>query len=280
MRELTIRREACFWGKGKKDTVYIEDWESNDAAFGTTPCRRLGEIGNGETKTFSIGEKLARVYVARKKKIYDYCEIPSGDGDISLAGGHAFGDPAFRFHGELEPYPQEERNALRKGQKVQFLAKRGVLLIFLALAAVIVCNLLITGKDFTAGAFTITLTEDFTEESERGFELYAVSPEVLCCVEFLPFEAGADGKDLPVKDLAAQLIEGYGFENEVYVKSHGELTYFEAPNKIAGTEFHSFFFPMVTEKGVWILQFATHFTDAEAYREQIFAWAETVEIQP
>jgi len=276
MRDLTIHREASFWGKGKRDIVYIEDWEGGDVTFGTTPCRKLGTVGNGETVTFSIGEKLSRVFVGNKKKAYDYCELPSGNEAADLSGGHRFGDPSFRFHGELEGYAAEERNNLRKGQKVQYLAKSLVLLVVLALIVTVVCNVLITKKDFTAGEMTITLTEDFTEERVRGFELYAASPQVLCCVEFLPFEAGVDGKDLPVKELAAQLIEGYGFEEEVYAKTHGELTYFEAPNKIAGTEFHSFFFPMVTEKGVWIIQFATHFTDAETMREQIFAWAETV----
>lgn len=276
MRDLTIRREASFWGKNRRDVVYIEDWEGGDVTFGTTPCRKLGTVGNGETVTFSIGEKLSRVFVGNKKKVYDYCELPSGNEAAELSGGHAPLDPSFRFHGELEGYAAEERNTLRKGQKMQYLAKALVFLVAFALAVFVVCNILITAEDFTAGELTITLTEDFTEERVRGFELYAVSPEALCCVEFLPFGEFGELKGLPVKDLAGLLIEIYHFEDQVYPKTHGELVYFEAPNKIAGTEFHSFFFPMATEQGVWIVQFATHFTDAETMREQIFSWAETV----
>lgn len=276
MRELIVYREACFWGKGKKDTVYIEDWEDGNVILGTTPCRKLGEIGNGETVTFSIGEKLSRVFVGNIKKAYDYYELPSGNDSVSVSGGHSFGDPSFRFHGELEGYAAEERSHLRKGQKLHFWIKSLVLLVVLALVVTVVCNVLITKKDFTAGEFTITLTEDFTEERVKGFELYATTPEALCCVEFLPFEVSVDPNSIPLKELAAQLIEGYGFEEEVYVKTQGDLVYFEAPNKIAGTEFHGYFFPMVTEKGVWIVQFAVHFPDAVSMREQIFAWAETV----
>lgn len=277
MRELTIRRDACFWGKRKKDTVYIEDWEGGDVSFGQTPCRKLGEIRNGETKTFSIGEKLARVFVAGKKNRYDYCELPSGTEDVSLSGSHVPGDPAFRFHGELEGYSQEERSSLRKGQKVHFYIKMAVFALGFLLAFLVAFNYFHTAKDFTVKELTITLTEDFSEEYAKGFVLNVVSPEVLCCAERIAFADAPHLKNFSAKDLAELLISENNFEGEVYAKTHGDLVYFEAPNKIAGTEYHCFLFPMKSGEAVWILQFATHFTDAETYREQIFAWAESVE---
>ena len=63
MRDLSIKRNKSFVGCLAKLKVYIEDIDSKDIVINGVPCRKLGELKNGEMKTFQIGEESAKVFV-------------------------------------------------------------------------------------------------------------------------------------------------------------------------------------------------------------------------
>ena len=104
MRNLTIKRKkkivACL-GKMK---VYIEDAQSNELIISGIPCRKLGDLKNGEEKTFEIGENSAKVFVIADTLSKDYCtefyQLSDGQDDIVLTGENYFNPAngnAFRF---------------------------------------------------------------------------------------------------------------------------------------------------------------------------------------
>ena len=53
-------------------------------------CRKLGELGNGDTKTFDIEEYEAKVFAIANSLSPNMCDeyyqLPEGANDISLSG--------------------------------------------------------------------------------------------------------------------------------------------------------------------------------------------------
>ena len=54
MRNLTIKREKSFVGSLVKMKIYIEDLTSNEININNTPCRKIGELKNGEERTLNL----------------------------------------------------------------------------------------------------------------------------------------------------------------------------------------------------------------------------------
>ena len=73
MRNLTIKRTKSFVGCLAKMKIYIEDPTSNEMLINNTSCRKIGDLKNGEEKTFQIGEQEAKVFVIADKLSKNYC---------------------------------------------------------------------------------------------------------------------------------------------------------------------------------------------------------------
>ena len=104
MRKLTIKRTKTFVACLMKMKVYIEDHSAGEIVINDVPCRKLGDIKNGEEKTFEISESAAKVFVIADKLSKDYCndfyQLPEGSEDIVLTGKNRFNlanGNAFRF---------------------------------------------------------------------------------------------------------------------------------------------------------------------------------------
>ena len=104
MRNLTIKRKKKFVACLGKLKVYIEDFQRNELIISGIPCRKLGDLKNGEEKTFEIGENAAKVFVIADTLSKDYCtefyQLSEGQDDIVLTGENYFNPAngnAFRF---------------------------------------------------------------------------------------------------------------------------------------------------------------------------------------
>lgn len=101
MRNLTIKRMKSFACCLAKIKIYIEDPTSNEILINNTPCRKIGDLKNGEEKTFQITEQEAKVFVIADKSSKNYCKeyylLPNGQEDIFLSGKCEL-DPANAFH--------------------------------------------------------------------------------------------------------------------------------------------------------------------------------------
>ena len=97
MRNLTIKREKTFVACLGKFKVYIEDANSNELTIRNTPCRKLGELKNGQESTFVIDDSEAKIYVIADKMSKEYCnemyKIPAGTEDKRAATSAARSRP-------------------------------------------------------------------------------------------------------------------------------------------------------------------------------------------
>ena len=74
MRQLTITRTKSFVGCLAKIKIFIEDPENGSTQIGGMLCSKLGELKNGETKTFTIENGPLRVYaITVRRSILAMC---------------------------------------------------------------------------------------------------------------------------------------------------------------------------------------------------------------
>ena len=104
MRKLTIKRTKTFVACIAKMKVYVEDHSASELTISDVPCRKLGELKNGEEKTFEIGNEAVKIFVIADQLSKDYCndmyELPEGEEDVVLTGKNRFNmatGNAFRF---------------------------------------------------------------------------------------------------------------------------------------------------------------------------------------
>lgn len=122
MRKLTIERRKTFVACAMKLKVYIETDGVGDLVINDTPCVKLGTLKNGETQTFEISDKAAKVYVIADKISKNYCndfyQLPEGSDDISLSGKNKFNlasGNAYVFDNNDNPEAEANR---KKGKRI------------------------------------------------------------------------------------------------------------------------------------------------------------------
>ncbi len=166
MRQLTITRRKSFVGSISKLNVYIEDPTSNEIVINETPCRKLGQLKNGETATFEVGEWPAKVFVIADRLSKNFCNdvyvLPAGPYPLVLSGACKFNPVlgnAFCFDNNPHPIAAENRKrSIRKGVAILAIAIIvGVVVGYLGAAAMFRAP-----REYTAGAMTITLPRKFT----------------------------------------------------------------------------------------------------------------------
>ena len=105
MRQLTIKRKKRFVACLGTMQVYCStDYFTSEITIQEIPCKKLGDLKNGATATFSIGEGETRIYVVADCISRDWCndfyDLPVGHEDVYLSGKNilnpARGNP-FRF---------------------------------------------------------------------------------------------------------------------------------------------------------------------------------------
>ncbi len=89
MRMLTVKRNKSFAGFMGKVQVYITD-AAGDLEIRGQLCKKLGDLKNGEEKSFTIESAAATVFVIGDKSTKDFCvdavSIPEGTAEIRLSG--------------------------------------------------------------------------------------------------------------------------------------------------------------------------------------------------
>ena len=89
MRMLTIKRSKSFAGFMGKVQVYIAD-AMGDLEIRGVLCKKLGDLKNGEEKSFTIENAATTVFVIGDKSTKDFCmdamAIPEGTAEIRLTG--------------------------------------------------------------------------------------------------------------------------------------------------------------------------------------------------
>ena len=103
--------------------VYLEDRVTGDTTINGIPCKKIGDLGNGEERTFEIDEQAAKVIVIADSLSKNYCselyELPEGNEDIVLTGKNRFNPitgNAFRFdNNESEAAKENRKRGIGRG---------------------------------------------------------------------------------------------------------------------------------------------------------------------
>ena len=285
MRNLTIKRTKSFAGCLAKLKVYIEDPFSGEITINGLSCRKLGDLKNGEEKTFSIGEEAARVFVIADKLSKDlwneFYPLPAGQEDVSLSGkvkyNPATGNP-FRFDNNISP--QAVANRKRSS------GKSLIVMIAAVILGGIVGYLGTTGtlsangqspKTFVSGGMSVTLTEAFKATEAEGFTLAYESGNVAVLALKEEFSLVEGFEDYTVEEYTDLVIEASGVD-PVKRETGDGLNHFVYTATISSSQ-NTYVYYSYTYKAhdaFWVVQFAVPEENAETYEARILDWAKSV----
>ncbi len=281
MRTLTLKREKSFVGCLAKANVYIEDAEANELSIGGVPCRKIGTLKSGETKSFKISEAEAKLFVIADSLSKDFCndfyQIPTGTDDVSLSGRNRFNPAAgnaFRFNGNDNVQALENR---KKGKRLGLV----IFSVFIVLGAVggfFAARAMIPhAKTFTSGGMQITLTDDFRSVNTEKLAAMFYSDEIAVYVEKESFEGREDLKN----ESCEQYAEFLTFVGNVItdgVKTEDGLTFFFFERVYADTKeiYPNMAYIFKTDDAFWLVRFSVAGDHFDAYADRITKWAKSV----
>ena len=281
MRNLMITRHKSFVGCAMKDKVYIRDEQSQELIINGVPCRKIGEIKNGETKTFSIEEGEQQIFLIVDRISKEYCNatvtIPEGQEDVALSGKHhfVFGSNPFRFDGEV----------LSKEQRAKRSRNHGIGVVITLVALIIGLNLGIalsnlvfsavpaTPQTFAEGELQITLTDAFKQVEQPGFFASYQSKDamVLAVRESETLFIG----DITLKEYGNLVLKANG-KTDLTMNKDEKFLWFEY---IDTPEDQTFYYLAVccrSRDAFWVINFVTPVSHKEEYKETFLSWARSI----
>ena len=284
MRNLTITRKKSFVGCLMKDQVYIQDDFAPELTISGVPCRKLGELKNGETKTFQIGEESLQVFMIVDKISKDYCQgkvtVPEGQEDVSYSGKHnfSFGSNPFRFDGVI--YTEEELAAQKKqGQK-------GAVVTAIAVAVGLIIGSVVgsaaggalttaSPKTFTQGDFQITMTDNLSPVGIDGFYAAYQSKSVLV---FAMREEKAVIGDMTLAEYSDLIWEMNG-KTGTAAQQKDNFYWFSFTQTVDEEEVYYVAVCCEGTDAFWIVNFATPLTNKDTYHDTFLEWASTITVK-
>lgn len=286
MRNLTIRREKSAAASSTPIRIYIEDPDLGDILINGIPCRQLGTLANGEKTTFTIEEEEAKLFAIPANQSTDRCgeylTLPEGEGDLFIRGQNHFNPLAknpFQFQGVTEEAVLEYR---KKGRNKGIAALTGVMAAVVVLIGAVVAFFLLrdpeNAKEFTSDGMTVTLTEDFEQESVDGFTAACKSPEAAMFAVKEEFTLMDGAEDLTIEEYVNILFQNNPLTAEAELNTEGEIPWFEYSymDPMAGQTYQYFVAVYKTEDAFWLVQFATPEALAEEMTPRFHKWAESV----
>lgn len=291
MRNLTIKRAKSFVACLAKMKVYIEDPTSNEITINHTPCRKIGDLKNGEEKTFPIDGHAAKVFVIADTLSKDFCneyyQLPDGQEDVFLSGKNKYNPAngnAFRFdNNDSEETAANRRRGTRRGLLVLIAAVIvGAVIGYLIVGAVngyLVAPGLFSGKKpenkmFSSDGMTMTLTDEFAEINSENYTVAYGSEKAAVFALKEPFTL-ADGFENNTLEQYADLVIQANNLSSAETKTVDGLTGFvyDVGNEETNDAYRFFSYVYKTDDAFWLVQFVTASQNVEAYTAQITKWA-------
>lgn len=286
MRGLTIKREKSFVGCLMKVKVYVRDEELGDTKINGDKCYKLGDLKNGEEKTFAIGDEETKIYVIQDKLskgiCNEMCIIPAGIENVYLMGENKynpFSGNAFRFHGMTDPRVLANR---KKGTKR-----------FAVYIAICVLVGLIGG--FFAGynssdyamdgdpvniiddsGVKMTLTDSFEETESNGYTFTYACEDVVVFGLQEDFSLMEGFEGYSPEEYGEMVISSSGVDAEL--QKENDLLFFEYQfyNEETDTNYSYLVAVYKSYDSFWSISFASAEVDYEFYRPMFLEWAESV----
>ena len=282
MRHLTIKRQKAFAASLMKVKVYVNDPNICDLTINGLPCRKLGELKNGEEKTFVIGNEQTKIFVIgdtlSKGFCNEFCTIPAGEEDVFLSGrNHAnpANGNAFLFDGVDDPEVLKNR---KKGKKTGLIILIIAAIVGFAIGFVFAFGNVEKPQEYKIDDISITLTNKFFEIEDDNFEAVYGMGDYTVMVEKIDFNFVAGGKDLSCEEIGKLSILGNGYDSETKVEKDGGLVFYKYTATVDKTEYTYFVYLYKGDDAFWSIQFALPSDKAEENRAKISEWAKSVKI--
>ncbi len=281
MRKLTITRHKNVAACLAKMKVYVYDASSSDIIIDGNPCRKIGDLKNGETKTFEIDESATRVYVIGDKLSKNYCndymDIPEGTEDIFLSGENSFAPfsgNAFVFDGHTDMMHEEKR---KKNKKKGLVVGLIAVLLGAVIGYIVTTTIINWGneKSFSSDGMNIVLTEDFKIENQPGFTTCLASEDVAVLALRESFTQLGVEEDFSLDEYGRTVLRVNNMQAKELIQKDG-LTYFEYTTKVDGEDYRYYAFVYKSRNAFWLVQFALLDENVEVYEEDIFEWAQSI----
>lgn len=276
MRNLTIKRHKSFVGCAVKDKVYIQDFAASELMIDGVPCRKLGEVKNGQEATFQIDDTEQKVFLIADTVSKEYCNasvtVPAGSEDVSYAGKHHFvlGSNPFRFDGQEVSADQKKKG--RKGIIILIAALIGGLIV-----GNLIGNLLFNNepdpKTFTEGDVTITLTDEFEVAQYEDF--HACFESRTAAVFVLKEEAEYFDEDTTLEEYVELSLE-VNETPELEIQKTGDRYYVEYVEEVEGEEYFYMVFFYMNEDAFYVVNFSTPEANRDLYKDDFALWAASV----
>lgn len=309
MRNLIIQRRKTFIASLITMKVYIEDIYSNDLVINNIPCRKIGELKNGEQKSFLIDEYQRKVFVIADKISKNYCNdfyiIPTGYNDVFLTGQNKFDlttGNAFRFDNNNNINVIEAR---KKG------SYKGIIVLIISILLGYFLGYFIFSKPFLINNGQDKIdsinqsTNDYINNDDNdnykifnssGINIYLPNDFRKTYLEDYTFVYGTDEvlimgikEDFSlIENFENYTLEEYGnlvIQNNdligIELKSLYGLKYFEYEYEDSELNnvyvYYSFVYK--SNDAFWLIQFATDKTNSSKYFSQIIEWAKSVKFE-
>lgn len=278
MRNLTIKRTKRLVGCLSKIKVYIEDPASNELYINQIPCRKLGDLKNGEEKTFQIPNEAAKVFVVADKLSRnisnEYYQLAEGDDDIFLSGQNKMNlaGNAFRFdNNESEAVIANRKKSVKRSAWVLIAAFFIGIVIGFPIGFL---SIQPQKKDFSAQGMTITLTDEFRQVEVENFTVAYDSAKLTV------YASKIDILEAPLAEVAEVFATHSGLTPDD-VKTTDGLTYFTYTNISSKNNVKYQYTVCVYQNNdtFWVIQFAIAAKDADDYADKITEWAKSVRFE-
>ena len=284
MRNLTIRRNKAYAASLIKMKIYVEDPAAGELTISGVPCRKLGDLKNGEEKTFSITEDGVKVFVIGDKlsrnAYNEFYPIPAGSEDVFLSGRNYFnpfsGNP-FRFDGVTDEAVLKNRKKVSRTGTIILVAAViiGLIAGFTAGSNAVSA---VKPKTFSADGLSITLTNEFSNAGVDGFTASYASNEVLVLTLKESFTLMEGLEDYTLEEYGNLVIEAKGMAGSVTLQERDGQLYFsyQFTNPDTNEVFDYIIVLFKSADAFWTVQFATPESETAAYQQTIFQWAGSV----
>lgn len=287
MRNLTIKREKGFTGFLTKARIYVCDELTGDTKINGEKCYKLGELKNGEEKTFVIGDGEVKIYVVQDKLsrnlTNEVCFIPAGVEDIYLMGEfkyNPFGGNGFRFHGMTDPRVLANR---KKSSK-----KFGVYVAICFIIGIVGGFLLAydapeyakDGEPYEIiddSGVKMTLTDSFIDAELAGFDFSYCTDDVVVLAFEDAFSLMEGFEDYSLKEYGELSIRNNELDSKV--EKEDDVTYYLYESYVENEATNYVYFASIykTEDSFWTITFAVDEAQYEEYKPLFLEWAKSVE---
>lgn len=288
MRNLTIKREKSFVGSLAKMKVYIEDPTSNEICINDIFCRKIGDLKNGEEKTFQIDEQEVKIYVIADKLSKNYCnefyQLPAGQEDVFLSGRNKFNPAngnAFRFdNNESEENIANRKRGTRKGLLILIIAAIIGAVVGYSITSGLFSDKTPDAKDFSSNGMTITLTDEFIKTDIENYTVAYDSKNVAVFALKEAFSLADGFQDYTLEQYGNLVLQNNNLSSSKIEDKEGLIGFeYEFTNPDTKDTYKYFSFVYKSNDAFWLVQFATLTENVDEYSSKIIEWAKTISFE-